>query len=204
MSNNKPVYYFAYGSNLSFAQMRRRCPSSRPLGLAFLRQYTFIINGRGYANVVQNGADDVANDAGVYGVVYKIGPDDEASLDRCEGVPYAYTKEYMSVDFVRLHYREDVEAVAGLIPESEDASDIDGRRVLRRTHVLVYIDRERTSPGPPQPEYVERMSRGVEEASRLGLPKVYVTGTIGRWIPRLMIPTIYTAAAEDLASSSTA
>ncbi|KAI8220404.1 hypothetical protein K4K54_002792 [Colletotrichum sp. SAR 10_86] len=202
----KPIYYFAYGSNLSTTQMEQRCPSSHPVGLAFLRDYTFIINGRGYANVVQNGADDVANDAGVYGVVYKISPEDEASLDRYEGVPYAYTKEYMTVDFVKLDCRE---AGRGFFTphaatdESEDAGDIDGRRILKRDRVLVYIDRERISPGPPNAEYVDRMSRGVEEASaRLGLPEAYVTGTIGRWIPGLKIPTAFAAAAEDLSSSA--
>ncbi|KAF3806244.1 hypothetical protein GCG54_00006006 [Colletotrichum gloeosporioides] len=205
MSNDKSVYYFAYGSNLSTTQMKQRCPSSRLVGLAILRNYTFIINGRGYANVVQNGTDDVANDAGVYGVVYKISPEDEASLDRCEGVPYAYTKEYMTVDFMKLNCSEAHPSF--FIPhaasnESEDGRTIDDRIIFKGDRVLIYIDRERTCPGPPNAEYVDRMSRGVEEASaRLGLPEAYVTGTIGRWIPGLKIPTAFPAATEDLSSS---
>ncbi|MDY0002073.1 MAG: gamma-glutamylcyclotransferase family protein [Polyangia bacterium] len=32
----KPVLYFAYGSNLDQAQMRRRCPTAAPIGPATL------------------------------------------------------------------------------------------------------------------------------------------------------------------------
>ncbi|KAH8668779.1 hypothetical protein BX600DRAFT_510843 [Xylariales sp. PMI_506] len=47
------VLYFAYGSNLSPTQMAQRCPESRVLGLAHLPGWKWLINDRGYANIVQ-------------------------------------------------------------------------------------------------------------------------------------------------------
>lgn len=73
-------YYFAYGSNMWRAQMRERCPQSRLLGPATLHGYRFIINTRGYANIV-------ADLQGVVpGVLYAISATDEAALDGFEGV----------------------------------------------------------------------------------------------------------------------
>jgi hypothetical protein len=48
------LLYFAYGSNLSTTQMKQRCPRSTPLGLAHLPGWMWMINERGYANIVQN------------------------------------------------------------------------------------------------------------------------------------------------------
>ncbi|KAI2469785.1 hypothetical protein F4781DRAFT_431001 [Annulohypoxylon bovei var. microspora] len=48
------VLYFAYGSNLSPTQMHDRCPSSPPVGLAHLSGWTWLINERGYANIVED------------------------------------------------------------------------------------------------------------------------------------------------------
>ncbi len=44
--------YFAYGSNLSLTQMSLRCPHSTYKSLALLRHWRWIINARGYANIV--------------------------------------------------------------------------------------------------------------------------------------------------------
>lgn len=73
-------YYFAYGSNMWLAQMRQRCPKSRLLGPAALPGYRFIINSRGYANIV---ADAQAE---VLGLLYAISDTDETALDGFEGV----------------------------------------------------------------------------------------------------------------------
>jgi hypothetical protein len=45
--------YFGYGSNLWLHQMQLRCPTSQYLGVARLPNYRWIINDRGYANVVE-------------------------------------------------------------------------------------------------------------------------------------------------------
>ncbi|KAI8944357.1 hypothetical protein F4801DRAFT_572017 [Xylaria longipes] len=120
-SEGKGRLYFAYGSNLSTTQMQDRCPHSTPIGLAHLTGWTWIINERGFANIVRNGYraslqrpdahDQVeVNDGydpswdqpleiipgtGVYGLVYLLHPTDVEKLDRYEGVGYAYEKEML-------------------------------------------------------------------------------------------------------------
>ncbi|KAF3092116.1 hypothetical protein TWF102_008525 [Orbilia oligospora] len=83
--------YFAYGSNLSFEQMARRCPQSRYVGRARLHGYQFQINERGYANVVERPG------LFVEGLCYRLHPEDEARLDRAEGVPTAKEGEEVLV-----------------------------------------------------------------------------------------------------------
>ena len=86
--------YFAYGSNMWDAQMARRCPESRKIGIARLRGYRWIITARGYANVVESAGDEVE------GVLFEISRSDEESLDRYEGVA---TGMYRKADLRVLH-----------------------------------------------------------------------------------------------------
>ncbi len=84
--------YFAYGSNMWGAQMAKRCPQSRRIGVARLRGYRWIISTRGYANVVESEDDEVE------GVLFDISQSDEDSLDRHEGVASGiYSKAYLHV-----------------------------------------------------------------------------------------------------------
>ncbi|KAI3559431.1 AIG2 family protein [Colletotrichum abscissum] len=203
VSPDPPRLYFAYGSNLSPTQMSLRCPASTPLGLAHLPDHTFIINARRYANVVPNGpvnpayladADAAAAPTtdpasasapppppsappsaapGVYGVLYALPPRDEATLDRCEGVPHAYQKQDLAVSIANLASKGigAASAAAGLAPGSNVTA-------------LVYVDTERTEPSTPRAEYVDRMNRGVDEATeRFGLPRGYVDDVIRGYIP---------------------
>ena len=72
--------YFAYGSNLNFAQMEHRCPGAEFLGRGILPDYRFHLYSRGYASVMkQEGAN-------VWGGVWKISDAHLASLDSYEGV----------------------------------------------------------------------------------------------------------------------
>jgi gamma-glutamylcyclotransferase len=72
--------YFGYGSNLWIDQMTRRCPDSKLVRLGILRDWKWIINGRGYANVIEPPKDVV------YRLVFEISPSDvdEALLDGFE------------------------------------------------------------------------------------------------------------------------
>ncbi|MGH7700028.1 MAG: gamma-glutamylcyclotransferase family protein [Gemmatimonadales bacterium] len=72
--------YFAYGSNMSRAQMAVRCPGAAVVDRAVLGGHRFVINRRGVATVVPDAA------AAVHGVLWTIGPEDERALDRYEGV----------------------------------------------------------------------------------------------------------------------
>jgi len=149
--------YFAYGSNLSLAQMAQRCPSSPYLGVAVLRDWRWIINARGYANVVPSPGDLV------YGLTYALSEEDEARLDVNEGVPYAYLKRMMNVEFWA------------------DGQMMGQRGVVRRG--LVYVDEERVVEGRPREEYVGRMNRGIEDAVERGMPVRYVGRYLRAFIP---------------------
>lgn len=70
--------YFAYGSNMSRAQMRRRCPSARELGPAVLDGVRVVINDDGYATVVP------AAGGRVQGVLWRLAPRDRAALNSYE------------------------------------------------------------------------------------------------------------------------
>ena len=72
--------YFAYGSNMSRALMRRHCPHARPLGTAVLEGHRFIIMADGYASVVKY------TGMCVYGVLWRLGPGETAALDAYESI----------------------------------------------------------------------------------------------------------------------
>jgi gamma-glutamylcyclotransferase len=146
--------YFGYGSNLWLDQMARRCPESKFVGLGILRGWKWFINNRRYANVVRS-SDDI-----VYGLVYKISPSDEASLDRSEGVPWAYTKQTMEIEL--------------------QLADNGEERVVQG---LVYVDEKRVGEGEPWEEYVYRMNMGINDAAARGLPKWYIDKYMRRSIP---------------------
>ena len=79
------MLYFAFGSNMSWNQMRERCPSSRFVGIAVLRDHKLaftrksVNRGCGVADVVAQGG------AQVWGVVYEIADLDVGKLDVSEG-----------------------------------------------------------------------------------------------------------------------
>ena len=171
--NRQEVLYFAYGSNLSTDQMRHRCPFSTPIGLAHLSGWKWIINKRGYANVVQLPAprsrseNKEAGGPGVYGLLYLLPPGDEDRLDEYEGVPWAYSKFQTEVRWVR---------------------DEQGREKDEAVVALVYIDLERTQEGVSKTEYVGRMEEGIRQAKEWGLEEGYAETVMrgfwkgtGRW-----------------------
>jgi gamma-glutamylcyclotransferase (GGCT)/AIG2-like uncharacterized protein YtfP len=88
------VYYFAYGSNLNWSQMQRRCPSSRFVCVARLPNYQFAIarhsrlRNCGTANVYPMNAQEV------WGTVYDVGDADLAILDSFED---GYRREILPV-----------------------------------------------------------------------------------------------------------
>lgn len=85
---------FAYGSNLGLEQMKKRCPGHEVVGKATLEDYRWIINKRGYANVVPAKGDVVE------GVLSWLTEDDEIRLDMNEGVAKgSYRKEYLYVRY---------------------------------------------------------------------------------------------------------
>lgn len=84
--------YFAYGSNMNSKQMRERCPGSKPLIPATLKDYR--LTERKYADI------DSAPGSCVHGVMCHITKDNLESLDRCEGYPNIYTRILVDVETV--------------------------------------------------------------------------------------------------------
>lgn len=227
-SEEHPMY-FAYGSNLSPEQMKNRCPSSPPVGLAYLSGWTWLINQRGYANIVrhqtpatsapstpspsdlpnppvlvnvfdpslmrsegieakeyEDGTGVKANEKksevgakveGVYGVLYRLHPDDELTLDMCEGVPFAYEKLLADVTVFRT-------PTAKTTDEAETADSLQNMTQTETVRALVYVDFKRISPSAPKDEYIDRMNRGIDQAiEQWGLPEWYVEAVMRPFIP---------------------
>jgi gamma-glutamylcyclotransferase (GGCT)/AIG2-like uncharacterized protein YtfP len=84
--------YFAYGANMDRDAMARRCPASRPLGLARLPRHRVVIMREGYASVVRDPRREV------WGLLWDLALADVPALDRFEGVAGGlYTKVQQSV-----------------------------------------------------------------------------------------------------------
>jgi gamma-glutamylcyclotransferase (GGCT)/AIG2-like uncharacterized protein YtfP len=72
--------YFAYGSNMSRAPMRARCPSAREVGGATLDGYRLIITSDGYASVVPEPGGIV------HGLLWRLASRDLAALNAYESL----------------------------------------------------------------------------------------------------------------------
>ena len=82
-------YYFAYGSNLHHAQMKKRCPKCRYIKKHILYDYQLTFRSK-------YGAADIERKVGkkVYGALYKISKYAERKLDVYEEYPTLYKKIY--------------------------------------------------------------------------------------------------------------
>jgi gamma-glutamylcyclotransferase (GGCT)/AIG2-like uncharacterized protein YtfP len=72
--------YFAYGSNMSRALMRRHCPAAKEIGTALLAGYRFVITVDGYASIVPQPGETA------HGVVWRLTPRDLAALNTYESL----------------------------------------------------------------------------------------------------------------------
>jgi gamma-glutamylcyclotransferase (GGCT)/AIG2-like uncharacterized protein YtfP len=79
------VYYFAYGSNLDWEQMKDRCPSVSFMGKALLDNYELAFTRR--SSKRECGVADIIESKGaiVWGVVYTLNEDELKILDEYEG-----------------------------------------------------------------------------------------------------------------------
>jgi gamma-glutamylcyclotransferase len=128
--------YFAYGSNMSSAQMKERCPSARDLGAAKLPGHRLTFprssetRGGGVAGI------EPAPGSAVEGVLYSLSPEDLSRLDDFEGTDEGrYRRGRVEVDH-----------------EGEP-------RQVWTYYALPEGDRFH----PPSRDYLETMIRGAEE-----------------------------------------
>lgn len=83
--------YFAYGSNINLEQMEHRCPDALLVGPVTLQNYELQFRGSGFATVAPK------KNCVVHGLLWKLTPSCEQSLDRYEGYPRHYIKEVVTV-----------------------------------------------------------------------------------------------------------
>jgi len=93
----EPVVYFAYGSNMSTARLRKRMPSCKPLGNATLPGHALRFHKRstdksGKCNAFASGKDN-----SVIGVLFSFDPAERAKLDEAEGVGSGYEHAMVTV-----------------------------------------------------------------------------------------------------------
>jgi len=92
--------YFAYGSNLSHAQMKARCSSSRFIGVGKLKNYRFVFDGYSrqwgcaVANIVPS------ENESVWGGIYELSDKDLQILDRHEGRGVRYNRKEVGVSLL--------------------------------------------------------------------------------------------------------
>lgn len=82
--------YVAYGSNLNLAQMARRCPDAKVVGIGTLKNYQLTFRGVATIEPVDGAETPVG--------VWEITPADERALDIYEGYPSYYRKETVTVE----------------------------------------------------------------------------------------------------------
>lgn len=143
-----PHHYFAYGSNLEPVQMRRRCPSSRVVGVATLPGHRLVFPLRSdgdWNGGVAGIAPGTGPDAQVHGVVYAIDDADLAALDGYEAVAEG------------MYRRARVEL------EMED-----GAATAAWTY---YATPDPAGPTPPSKKYLNAIVTG---ATHHGLPQPYI------------------------------
>lgn len=90
----KTKLYIAYGSNMDESQMAFRCPMAKLRGVSEVEGYRLIFKGSksgAYATI------EKAKGQKVPVVLWEIEPTDEHNLDRYEGFPSFYYKEWMDI-----------------------------------------------------------------------------------------------------------
>lgn len=90
------MYYFAYGSNLNLSQMLDRCQDAIPVTQGLINNYELLYRG----NKRGIGVATIEPKKGktVYGAIYEVSEDDVKALDRYEGFPWLYYKEWIEVE----------------------------------------------------------------------------------------------------------
>jgi gamma-glutamylcyclotransferase len=203
MSVRTQTVYFAYGSNLNLKQMIHRCPESRYLGLGKLQNYKFIINERGYANVVPTQGHSVE------GLCYLLSQQDERRLDASEGVPTSYEKHYLRVETfapnaliagrrtreVNVIVQNDLASNQGdTLNDGQDGRFDMFHVILPELHntkakgvflqTLVYVDVRYTGDDAPRGEYQNRIRLGARDSIALGISAEYFLENVQEAITR--------------------
>ena len=134
---NEEVFCIAYGSNLSEARMRQRCPGAEAFGTSVIVGYRMLFKQSmtgAYATIEQD-----ANSC-VPVLIYRMTAADEARLDRFEGYPkYYYKREFF-------------------LP----VWNLKGHRLKKRRTCIAYIMHEHRLIGEPSMDYYRLLDDGYD------------------------------------------
>jgi gamma-glutamylcyclotransferase (GGCT)/AIG2-like uncharacterized protein YtfP len=123
--------YFAYGANMDVEAMARRCPRSRPLGLARLMRHRLAIMREGWLTATRDPRGRV------HGVLWDLALADVSALDRFEDLQDGlYTKATQPVIAVGGPKRALVYFGANAGPGRADVAYIQGVIVAARGWLL--------------------------------------------------------------------
>lgn len=92
---NKKTLYIAYGSNLNIRQMAIRCPTAMVTGVSKIKGYELLFRG-GCSDSVAT--VEPLKDSNVPVLLWTLRDRDIQALDRYEGYPYLYRKEFIDVE----------------------------------------------------------------------------------------------------------
>ncbi len=87
----KPMLYIAYGSNINLTQMSFRCPHSKVIGTAMVKDWE--LEFRGVATIVPKKETEVPV------LLWELDPRDIPALNRYEGWPHLYRQEEIALEF---------------------------------------------------------------------------------------------------------
>ncbi|MEJ2454080.1 MAG: gamma-glutamylcyclotransferase [Candidatus Thiodiazotropha sp.] len=93
------MLYFAYGSNMSLARLRHRVPSARRLSVGALSGHRLCFHkvshrdGSAKCDALETG---LSQDR-VWGVVYRIAPEERVLLDQAEGLGQGYQRAWVDL-----------------------------------------------------------------------------------------------------------
>ena len=87
-------HYLAYGSNLSIEQMTHRCPTATPIGTAVIPDYELLFRGSKTGSYLTIEPKECSY---VPVLVWDISYEDKLRLDRYEGYPKFYYKEWFDI-----------------------------------------------------------------------------------------------------------
>jgi len=153
--------YFAYGANLDDRHMAATAPGATPIGRATLENHRLVVAYGGFATVIASPGHTVP------GLLWRLTPDDEAALDRFEGVAVGF---YRKADCV-----------------------VRGERGPKKAMIYLACDER---PGAAEPAYLNqirdaalRLSFPPEYREYLStLPRRSSLGELDRWTPPCQLP----------------
>ncbi len=135
------MMYFAYGSNMDSKRMLERGIKFKSRRLGILNGYSLIFNKKaskgdfGYANISLSEGDFVE------GILYEVGEEDIKKLDKYEGYPNHYDRDYITVFSNKIPIESIVyianpnKIMDGLLPTSEYLSHLlEGKEFLSKEY----------------------------------------------------------------------